>query len=228
MNGRLARLAAVGCAATAASVLGAMPAAAHNAGHMFLPSGTCIEIGSFKEAPGDLDLIPETQIRRSMSTARALRGPRGARRSSPVHAPSGFRAAPGSRAAPVARARQHGGSVGDRVDPAAGQAGRTTLRTSPKAQGRIHCERCRGTALRVLLSLEGSTPSPSGWGWSPAARMRRVSLLLLLCQEIDGVSVSPLIGVGVRRRFQTRRAMWRLRQRMASRLVLPSAFLRAM
>jgi hypothetical protein len=60
MNGRLARLAAVGCAATAASVLGAMPAAAHNAGHIFLPSDTCIEIGSFKESPGDLDLIPET------------------------------------------------------------------------------------------------------------------------------------------------------------------------
>jgi hypothetical protein len=60
MKGRLARLAAVGCAATAASVLGAMPAAAHNAGHIFLPSGACVEIGSLKESPGDLDLIPET------------------------------------------------------------------------------------------------------------------------------------------------------------------------
>jgi hypothetical protein len=55
-----------------------------------------------------------------------------------------------------------------------------------------------------------------------------LSLLLLLCQEIDCVSALSVIGMGVRRRFQTRRAMWRLRQRMASRLVLPSAFLRAM
>jgi hypothetical protein len=60
MKGRIARLAAVGCAATAASVLGAVPAAGHNAGHIFLPSGACVEIGSFKESPGDLDLIPET------------------------------------------------------------------------------------------------------------------------------------------------------------------------
>jgi hypothetical protein len=60
MKGRLARLAAVACAAIAASVLGAVPAAAHNAGHIFLPSGACVEIGSFKESPGDLDLIPET------------------------------------------------------------------------------------------------------------------------------------------------------------------------
>ena len=60
MKGRFARLAAVGCAVTAASVLGAAPAAAHNAGHIFLPSGACLEIGSFKESPGDLDLIPET------------------------------------------------------------------------------------------------------------------------------------------------------------------------
>jgi hypothetical protein len=60
MKGRLAQLAAVGCAVTAASVLGAVPAAAHNAGHIFLPSGACVEMGSFKESPGDLDLIPET------------------------------------------------------------------------------------------------------------------------------------------------------------------------
>jgi hypothetical protein len=61
MKGGLARLAAVGCAVTAASVLGAVPAAAHNAGHISLPSGACLEIGSFKESPGDLDLIPETE-----------------------------------------------------------------------------------------------------------------------------------------------------------------------
>lgn len=42
------------------------PVAAHNAGHIVLPSGLCLEIGSFKEVwPGPdknapLDLIPET------------------------------------------------------------------------------------------------------------------------------------------------------------------------
>lgn len=41
-------------------------AAAHNAGHIFLPDGTCLEIGSFKNAPlvgqdrTRLDLVPET------------------------------------------------------------------------------------------------------------------------------------------------------------------------
>jgi hypothetical protein len=60
MKGRNARLAAACCVATAASALAAMPAAAHNAGHVFLPSGTCVGIGSSKDSPGDLDLIPET------------------------------------------------------------------------------------------------------------------------------------------------------------------------
>lgn len=41
-------------------------AAAHNAGHLFLPDGTCLNIGSFKDAPlvgkdrTRLDLAPET------------------------------------------------------------------------------------------------------------------------------------------------------------------------
>ena len=44
----------------AAAMLAVTPAFAHNAGHVVLPSGVCLEIGSFKESPGDLDLIPET------------------------------------------------------------------------------------------------------------------------------------------------------------------------
>jgi hypothetical protein len=56
----VAALAALGCAATAASALAATPATAHNAGHVFLSSGACVEIGSSKDSPGDLDLIPET------------------------------------------------------------------------------------------------------------------------------------------------------------------------
>jgi|AAFX01.1.fsa_nt_gi hypothetical protein len=41
-------------------------ASAHNAGHIFLPDGTCLLIGSFQEAPlvgqdrTQLDLVPET------------------------------------------------------------------------------------------------------------------------------------------------------------------------
>jgi hypothetical protein len=60
MKARPARLAVLASAASAAVALAAAPALAHNAGHIFLPSGKCLEIGSFKESPGDLDLIPET------------------------------------------------------------------------------------------------------------------------------------------------------------------------
>lgn len=41
-------------------LVAAMPAAAHNAGHLSLPNGTCHEVGSFKHHPHGLDLIPET------------------------------------------------------------------------------------------------------------------------------------------------------------------------
>jgi hypothetical protein len=59
---RCASLGAVACVAAAIAV----PAQAHNAGHFFLPDGTCHEIGSFNPAPvvgqdkTQLDLIPET------------------------------------------------------------------------------------------------------------------------------------------------------------------------
>lgn len=42
------------------------PASAHNAGHLTLPSGECLEVGSFRDAPlvgpdkVQLDLVPET------------------------------------------------------------------------------------------------------------------------------------------------------------------------
>jgi hypothetical protein len=53
-------------AAACSSLLLAAGAQAHNAGHFFLPDGSCHEIGSFKDAPlvgadrTQLDLIPET------------------------------------------------------------------------------------------------------------------------------------------------------------------------
>jgi len=60
-----ARAPIAGIAATLALVL-AGTAGAHNAGHFFLPDGSCHVIGSFRDAPvvgpdgHQLDLIPET------------------------------------------------------------------------------------------------------------------------------------------------------------------------
>jgi hypothetical protein len=59
---RLAPLAALAGAAFAF----VLPAQAHNAGHFFLPNGTCQQVGSFTDAPlvgadrTQLDLIPST------------------------------------------------------------------------------------------------------------------------------------------------------------------------
>jgi hypothetical protein len=47
-------------AAAAFLVFGVASGTAHNAGHFVLPSGECHEIGSFKESPHGLDLIPES------------------------------------------------------------------------------------------------------------------------------------------------------------------------
>jgi hypothetical protein len=60
-RGRLAAVVSVG-----SLLLIAGTAQAHNAGHFYLPDGTCHEIGSFKDAPlvgadrAQLDLVPET------------------------------------------------------------------------------------------------------------------------------------------------------------------------
>jgi hypothetical protein len=55
-------------AAVAGLVALAAPASAHNAGHFWLPDGSCQQVGSFKDAPmvgpagakSQLDLVPET------------------------------------------------------------------------------------------------------------------------------------------------------------------------
>ena len=53
-------------AVAAAALVAALPAQAHNAGHFFLPDGSCHEVGSFIPAPvvgpsgATLDLIPAT------------------------------------------------------------------------------------------------------------------------------------------------------------------------
>jgi hypothetical protein len=60
------RLIRIAFAAALAVVAMPMIAAAHNLGHLSLPDGTCMEIGSGKEAPlvgpdhTQLDLIPRT------------------------------------------------------------------------------------------------------------------------------------------------------------------------
>ena len=52
--------------ALVAVLVSALPAGAHNAGHFFLPDGTCQQVGSFLPAPlvgrdkSQLDLIPAT------------------------------------------------------------------------------------------------------------------------------------------------------------------------
>jgi hypothetical protein len=66
MTRKTARRLATVTALTGASLTLALPASAHNAGHVFLPSGECLAIGSFRDAPlvgsdrHTLDLVPET------------------------------------------------------------------------------------------------------------------------------------------------------------------------
>lgn len=56
----------VGGAALVALLVTPFIAAAHNAGHLILPDGRCLEIGSFRDAPHigpdwvQLDLVPQT------------------------------------------------------------------------------------------------------------------------------------------------------------------------
>ena len=57
---RWMRLAGVVAGAASLALFAAMPAAAHNAGHFTLPTGTCHQVGSFKHHPRGLDLMPET------------------------------------------------------------------------------------------------------------------------------------------------------------------------
>jgi hypothetical protein len=58
------------CAALVVSVFVPMTAVAHNLAHLFLPDGTCVELGSGREAPfvgpdkEQLDLIPGTPLPR--------------------------------------------------------------------------------------------------------------------------------------------------------------------
>ena len=74
MNKRLVVITALGAAVSAAALL-PIPASAHNAAHMELPGGSCINIGSGKSvilpdnanayttALGERDLIPSTATR---------------------------------------------------------------------------------------------------------------------------------------------------------------------
>lgn len=63
---RARRIAFASAAVGAVALFGVAPVGAHNAGHLFLPNGTCQNIGSFRDAPlvghdrNQLDLVPET------------------------------------------------------------------------------------------------------------------------------------------------------------------------
>lgn len=63
MRARLLRLAAT-VAVSAAIVLVPATASAHNSGHVILPDGTCVNVGSEKEAP----LVPEANPNRNDAT----------------------------------------------------------------------------------------------------------------------------------------------------------------
>jgi hypothetical protein len=73
------RLSTVGALA-AVSLVGVLPAQAHNAGHMILPDGTCQEVGSFRAAPlvgtdkTALDLMPATPQDEYGASFAAFRG----------------------------------------------------------------------------------------------------------------------------------------------------------
>jgi hypothetical protein len=105
---------------------------------------------------------------------------------------------------------------------------RTAVPTNPQGDLPVHRRRWRlllSTRRGTHRHRRGAAPSPQ------RQRGRRGSplpLLLLLCQEIDGDGGVAWSGWGARRSCQMRRARWRLRQRRASRWVLPSAVLRAM
>jgi hypothetical protein len=59
---RIKRLIVV--AALAVAAVAAAPASAHNAGHIILPDGTCLDVGSSKDAP----LVPEQNPNRNATT----------------------------------------------------------------------------------------------------------------------------------------------------------------
>jgi hypothetical protein len=62
MHKRIAILAVV--TGLAALPLAAGPASAHNAGHVILPDGTCVDVGSFKDGP----FVPEQNPNRNTTT----------------------------------------------------------------------------------------------------------------------------------------------------------------
>jgi hypothetical protein len=66
MSRRSLRRIAVVAVIAAAPLAASETAFAHNAGHQFLPSGQCLALGSFRDAPlvgqdkHELDLVPQT------------------------------------------------------------------------------------------------------------------------------------------------------------------------
>ncbi|HWJ45383.1 MAG TPA: hypothetical protein VNR63_08340 [Gaiellaceae bacterium] len=53
----------IALAALAAGLVAAAPVSAHNAGHIILPDGTCVDVGSGKDAP----MVPEQNPNRNAS-----------------------------------------------------------------------------------------------------------------------------------------------------------------
>ena len=77
------RLMIIGVIALGAALF-ALPATAHNAGHIHLPNGTCVDVGSGNPGPvPQVDKYKEnpTSSRRAINTVRAMPPTRGRRRS---------------------------------------------------------------------------------------------------------------------------------------------------
>jgi len=85
-----------------------------------------------------------------------------------------------------------------------------------------------GDADRVRSFARGADDHLNRPLYSSDLRAWALPLSLLLCQGVDVGSAVVCSGVGGWRRCQMRRARWRLRQRIASRWVLPWAVLRVM
>ena len=128
--------------------------------------------------------------------------------------------------------------VGDPVSRATSRAAWTSPYSwwRPSSTMSLFTRPPRSSAARVLRRSRRGRLSPP----LPLIRDRRLHasnlsgrpsdcrFRLLLCQEIVGVSVWSGMGAGVWSSCQMRRVRWRLRQRMASLVLLPSVRLRAM
>jgi hypothetical protein len=86
----------------------------------------------------------------------------------------------------------------------------------------------RATHIHLKAHVDGHVSHTGQLFFRDATTDKVARLSLLLCQEVDGWGCPGRGGAASMSRCQRRRVRWRLRQRMASLVLLPSARLRAM